>query len=196
MNYILVDFENVQPKSLEQLTDRHFKVILFIGASQTKLPRELRMSAQRLGSRLRQIKISGHGSNALDFHIAYFLGRHASEPSACFHIISKDTGYDPLIQHLRSEKIRAGRFKAITDIPVLKASNSKSSPETIDVILKRLHKLKAAKPRTIKKLKSTIALWFQHHLSEQDIASLVQSLANQGYLKLTGAKVTYALPIT
>ena len=192
MNYILVDFENVQPKSLEQLTAKHFKVILFVGASQTRLPRELEMSAQRLGSRLRQIKISGHGSNALDFHIAYFLGRHASEPSACFHIISKDTGYDPLIQHLKSQKISAGRFKTITDIPMVKVSKSKLPQERL--ILTRLQKLKAAKPKTVKKLSNMIVSWF--HLSEQDVALLVQSLAKQGYLKFAGAKVTYALPIT
>ena len=191
MNYILVDFENVQPKSLEQLTDNHFKVILFVGASQGKLPRELKLSAQRLGSRLRQIKISGHGSNALDFHIAYYLGRHANEPSACFHIISKDTGYDPLIQHLKSQKIHAERFKAITDIPMVKASKSKPPQER--VVLTRLQKLKA-RPGTIKKLSNMIVSWFD--LSEQEVASLVQSLADQGYLKFAGEKVTYALPLT
>jgi len=190
-NYILIDFESVQTKSLEELTDNQFKVMLFVGASQAKLPRELRMSAQRLGSRVQQINISGHGRNALDFHIAYYIGRLATkEPSACFHIISKDKGYDPLIQHLKSKNIRAQRIKTITDIPVLKASNSKSPPER--VVLTRLQKLKA-KPGTMKKLSNMIVSWF--HLSEQDVASLVQSLANQGYLKLAGAKVTYALPI-
>jgi hypothetical protein len=189
-NYILIDFESVQPKSLEQLADDYCKVIVFVGASQVKLARDLQISAQRLGSRVQQIKISGHGRNALDFHIAYYIGRLAAqEPSACFHIVSKDKGYDPLIQHLRSRKIFADRVKTISEILGVK-SNSKSSQERF--VLTRLQKLKAGKPGTVKKLTGTIASWF--HLSEPDVASLVQSLANQGYLKVAGAKITYALP--
>src|SRR5690242_21060980 len=59
---------------------------------------------------------------------------------------SKDRGFDPLIQHLRSKKILAGRVRTIADIPVVKASNSKSPQERITVILAKLQQLKAAKP--------------------------------------------------
>jgi PIN domain len=194
-NYVLIDFESVQTTALEQLTHDHFKVIVFVGASQARLPFELAVSLQRLGSRAEYIKISGHGPNALDFHIAYYIGRLAAEePSAYFHIISKDAGFDPLIQHLRSKKILAGRVKTVADIPVVKSANSKSPQERIAVIIAKLQQLKAAKPRTIKTLSSTIASLFQNHLSEEEVAALVQSLAKKGYLELAGAKVTYALP--
>ena len=63
-NYVLIDFENVQPESLEQLTNDHFKVIVFVGASQVKLPFEVAASLQELGSRAEYVKISGNGSNA------------------------------------------------------------------------------------------------------------------------------------
>jgi hypothetical protein len=194
-NYVLIDFESVQTKSLELLTHDHFKVIVFVGANQGKLPFELALSLQQLGSRAEYIKISGHGLNALDFHIAYYIGRLAAEePSAYFHIISKDTGFDPLIQHLRSKKILAGRVNTIADIPVVKASNSKSPQERIAVILARLQQLKASKPRTVKTLSSTIASLFQNHLSEEEVALLIQSLANQSYLEVAGVRVTYSLP--
>jgi hypothetical protein len=114
-----------------------------------------------------------------------------SAQSAYFHVISKDRGFDPLIQHLRSKKILAG---TIADIPVVKASNSKSPQERIAVILAKLQLLKAAKPRTIKTLSSTIASLFQNRLSAEEVAFLVQSLANKGYLDVVGTKVTYALP--
>ena len=128
-NYVLIDFESVQPESFEPLSHDYFKVIVFVGANQTKLPFEVAKSLQKLGSRAEYIKLSGHGSNALDFHIAYYIGRLAAEePSAYFHIISKDRGFDPLVQHLRSNKILAGRVKTIADIPVVKASNSKLPP--------------------------------------------------------------------
>ena len=194
-NYVLIDFESVQTRSLELLTQDHFKVIVFVGANQDKLPFEVAESLQQLGSRAEYIKISGRGPNALDFHIAYYIGRLAAEePAAYFHIISKDTGFDPLIQHLRSKKIFAGRVETVADIPVVRSSNSKSPQERIAIILAKLQQLKAAKPRTIKTLSSTIGSLFQNQLSEAQVELLVQSLAKQRYLEVTGAKITYALP--
>lgn len=170
-------------------------MIVFVGANQAKLPFEVAESLQQLGSRAEYIKISGRGPNALDFHIAYYIGRLAAEePSAYFHIISKDTGFDSLIQHLRSKKIFAGRVETVADIPVVRSSNSKSPQERIALILAKLQQLKAAKPRTIKTLSSTIGSLFQNQLSEAEVELLVQSLAKQRYLEVTGAKIRYALP--
>jgi hypothetical protein len=65
-------------------------VIVFLGANQGNLPFEVAVSLQQLGSRAEYIEISGRGPNALDFHIAYYIGRLAAEePSAYFHIISR-----------------------------------------------------------------------------------------------------------
>lgn len=129
-NYVLIDFENVQPGSLERLDHAHYKFLVFVGAHQGKLPFEFVASLQRLGDRAEYIKITGNGSNALDFHIAYYIGRlAATEPKAYFHIVSRDAGFDPLIKHLKAKKIFARRSSALSDIP-LKVSNSKSSAET------------------------------------------------------------------
>ena len=57
---------------------------------------------QRMGERATYVKIAGNGSNALDFHIAYYIGRiAATEPDACFNIISKDTGFDSFLSSIR-----------------------------------------------------------------------------------------------
>jgi hypothetical protein len=194
-NYVLVDLENVQPDSLDELAHDHFKLLVFVGASQTKLPFELAASLQRLGARAEYIKISGNGSNALDFHIAYYIGQlAAADPTAYFHIISKDTGFDPLVQHLKTKKVFAGRVKAIADIPLIKASNSKSPAERLEVVLAKLLQLKASKPRTVATLSSTIASLFQKQLPEQEVAALVQALADQGHLAIADTKVMYSLP--
>ncbi len=194
-NYVLIDFENVQPQSLEHLAHDHFRLFVFVGASQTKLPFEIAASLQQLGSRAEYIKISGNGSNALDFHIAYYIGQlAAADASAYFHIVSKDAGFDPLIQHLKSKKVLAGRVKAIADIPLVKVSNSKSPAERLDVILAKLQQLKASKPRTVKTLSSTIGSLFQKQLSEQNVEALVRGLASQGFLSVSGTKVSHALP--
>ena len=194
-NYVLIDFENVQPESLDQLVQDHFKVFVFVGANQSKLPFEIAMSLQRMGCRAEYIKISGNGSDALDFHIAYYVGQLvAADPSGYFHILSKDAGFDPLIHHLKTKKVLAGRVKAISDIPIVNVSISRSPAERINLILAKLRQLKAAKPRTVKALSSTIGALFQKQLSENEVSGLVEELAKKGYLIVSSTKVTYALP--
>ena len=109
-NYILIDYENFQPKNLDVLNGHPLEVFVFMGQNQTKVPVDFASSLQRLGSEARYVKIEGNGSNALDFHIAFYVGQLSERfPDASFHIISKDTGFDPLIKHLKSQKIH-GRF--------------------------------------------------------------------------------------
>ena len=54
---------------------------------------------QSLGADAEYVRIEGNGPNALDFHIAFYIGNIAAkDPDCYFHIISKDTGFDPLIK--------------------------------------------------------------------------------------------------
>jgi hypothetical protein len=122
-NYVLIDFENVQPDSLTALQHDHFKVIVFVGATQNKLSFDVVSAVQRMGTKAEYIKITGTGANALDFHIAFYIGQLAAKDDAAyFHVISKDSGFDPLIQHLKEKKISADRLACISDIPLLKVA--------------------------------------------------------------------------
>jgi hypothetical protein len=191
-NYVLVDFENIQPSSLEALEHDHFKLLVFVGANQAKVPFETVASVQQLGARAVYVKITGNGPNALDFHIAYYIGKlAATEPTAYFHIISNDTGFDPLIQHLKAAGICVGRVKAISEIPMVKASAAKTPAERNQAAADRLQQMKAAKPRTVKTLSSTIASLFQKQLSEEEVAGIVRWLAEQRHLAIEGTKVSY-----
>ncbi len=69
---------------------------------------------QSLGSNAEYVILEAAGKNALDFHIAYYIGVLSSqEPTAFFHIISKDSGFDPLIKHLKDRKVIAQRSACI-----------------------------------------------------------------------------------
>ncbi len=46
-NYVLIDYENVQPDALCILDAEHFKVIVFVGATQTKVTFETAAALQR-----------------------------------------------------------------------------------------------------------------------------------------------------
>lgn len=193
-NYVLIDFESVQPAQLAALDQDHFKVMLFVGAHQAKLPYEIAAAIQRLGAKVEYIKISGNGPNALDFHIAFYIGEIASaDPTAYFHIISKDKGFDPLIKHLKARKILAARAKDISEIPLVKAANSKSAEQRLEIVVAKLRQLKASKPRTVKTLKSTIASLFQKQLSDGEVTAVLDALHSSALVAITDEKVTYAL---
>jgi hypothetical protein len=152
-NYVLIDYENVQPAALTILDQEHVKILIFVGANQTKIAIEVASALQRMGARAEYIQISANGPNALDFHIAFYIGQlAAADPGASFHIISKDTGFDPLIQHLKSKKIIVRRSSVVADIPMVKASTAISSDEQIAAIVADLQRRGTAKPRTVKTL--------------------------------------------
>jgi hypothetical protein len=109
-SYILVDLENIpQPKLPEPLPE-DVLVWVFAGHNQTKIPLDLVEKLHGLGQRARYIRLSSGGPNALDFHIACYIGRlSVTEPESDFVIMSGDTGFDALITHLQSLQVRVRR---------------------------------------------------------------------------------------
>jgi PIN domain len=152
-NYILIDYKNVQPKNLLILNGHPVKVFIFVGANQAKIPFEVASALQTLGDNGKYVKISGIGSNALDFHIAFYIGQLAArDSSAYFHVISKDTGFDPLIKHLKERRIFAQRRSELAEIPLLHSSNACLFEEKIEVVIKSLAARGHSRPRRVKTL--------------------------------------------
>lgn len=194
-NYILIDFENVQPKALSTIDAERFKIIVFVGASQKKIAIDSAAALQRMGSNVEYIKISGNGSNALDFHIVFYIGQFATQdPSAHFYIISKDTGFDPLIQHLKTKKISVTRSRDVSSISLTKLTNKKSAAEMIEITIANLQQRGASRPRTLKTLSSTINSIFQKQLSDKELDSLVKALRNKRIVTVSDTKVSYTFP--
>lgn len=215
-NYVLIDYENVQVKSLALLKGEQFRVRVFLGPKNTKLPVEFVLAMQELGERAEYIVLETSGANALDFYIAYYLGvLAATDPAGFFHIISKDTGFDPLLQHLKTKKVFSARSPSIEEMPCFsKVATSpveineatyeaKSKPtgvrtsvdELIKVAVEDLIKRKASKPRTPKTLRSTIHAKCGKDLPASDIEAVYEALVKRGYVKVDGQKVTYKLPM-
>lgn len=171
-------------------------MIVFVGATQNKIPFDIANALQRLGNKAEYVKISGNGSNALDFHIALYIGQLVSaDPAAFFHIISNDTGFDPLIRHLKDKKVLAARSKAIAEIPLFKTSNSRTLEEKLLVVLTKLRQLGSSKPHTVKTLSSSIASLFQKQLNDEECAALVQECKAKGWIGVANEKVSYTLPM-
>ena len=194
-NFVLVDFENVQPKDIDLLKSGPFKVKVFLGPHQAKIPVSLAAALQSLGERAEYIILDSTGNNALDFHIAYYIGAlSAAEPTAFFHIISKDSGFDPLLKYLKGKKIFSQRSTCIADMTYFKPDVFTTSEAQIATATADLVRRKASKPGTKQTLLNTLRALFKQELSEQQLAMLFSELCKRGIVKVDGTTVSYALP--
>lgn len=122
--YILVDFENVQPPDMGLLSGTQYQLRIFRGPHQKKLDFDIAESLQPLGDRVKYIQSDRQGKNALDFHIAFYMGRllEGLEANATpatrntrFVVISHDGGFDALISHVQSLGYAATKAVSIRD---------------------------------------------------------------------------------
>jgi len=115
---LLIDFENIQEIPLQAIDAASTEVRLYVGKSQNRVPFELASAAQRFGEAFSWHKIAGEGKNNLDFHIAFELGHLSARPERdCEYVIlSKDTGYDHLLEYARGKGIHCRRIRSLADL--------------------------------------------------------------------------------
>lgn len=114
LQFYLIDYENIQPDSVGLLRPGTCRFKVFLGQNQSKLPLELLQALQPFGADVDYLRINGNGPNAVDFHIAFYIGRLTREyPDASFCIVSRDTGFDPLVRHLLDLKVACKRIASL-----------------------------------------------------------------------------------
>jgi hypothetical protein len=194
-HHVLIDYENVQPKNLAVLKGHPVKVIVFVGTNQTKVPFELAAAIQTLGEHAEYLKISGSGRNALDFHIAFYLGELVGrDRSGTFHVISKDTGFDPLIRHLKECGVKAKRSRDLAEMSFLQIPYEKPDDEKVAAIVKNLSGRGHSRPRKVKTLANTINALFSKNLSQDELERLIELLRQRGHIRIKDGGVSYTLP--
>lgn len=195
-NYILVDYENVQPspEELALLKGRACKVKVFVGAKRSTLPVPFVTAMQSLGSDGEYVLLKASGNNALDFHIAFSIGLIAAQdPTQFFHIISKDKDYDSLIENLKTTNVFVRRSESIADIPYFQ----RLVPVTMDVLLntviERLKEWKQNKPGTEQALRNSLPVLSGKELLEEQRDDLLIALCKHGVVKVVDGKLEYTL---
>lgn len=116
LDYLYIDYENVQDIKID-IIKKVANVKIILGQDQNKVPIELVQKTQPLGDTVEWIQVNGRGRNALDFFIVFFLGRDvALNKDKIFIIYSKDTGYDPLINHLKKNGVKIKRIVSFNEL--------------------------------------------------------------------------------
>lgn len=216
--YVLVDFENVQP-DLSVLAGTPYKVKIFFGAKQqeSRVPFKLLDAIMALGGNAEAIKITRSGSNAVDMHIAWFIGGLLErEPHAKIHIISGDSDFDPLIEFLAARGVDCRRTKTLSELANRKPARAAAAPRPVTTpraaakpkaptphkspvsdklpgVLKHLRSMKD-KPTTRTKLAKWIDTHFRQHGGVQNAKVVERTIDDLVHLKFVtqdGAKVTY-----
>lgn len=194
-NYVLIDYENIQPVVAEALASPVFKVLVFVGANQSKVKFDLVDLLQRKGEDAKIIKMRSSGHNALDFHMSFYLGKLSIQyPDAYFHLIAADTGMDPLIGHLVHEGVAVARYVNVFDIPIVKAPATGSDDDKYSRVIEYLVRRGKQRPATLKTLIGSSAALFQPKLGEAEAAALVDQLQSAGVFEVVGSKLKYGLP--
>ena len=142
---LLVDLENVHKIDLS-LLDETYRAIIFVGAKQNP-PRAA--SKQATAHRFERVdfqKIEGTGKNALDFHIAFQLGRtiETAPETECI-VLSADKGFDPLLSHLNKNGLHCRRVNTMgellpkAEMPEPASANESDDPDR--TVCPRCHKV-------------------------------------------------------
>lgn len=111
--YLFIDYENVHDVGYD-LFCKFTRVFFFVGAKQPKLPVEMVISIQPLGSKITWVKVPVTAPNALDFYIAARLGHlfYTGSKVPCL-ILSKDTGFDPIISTFSEGGMQCNRVVSL-----------------------------------------------------------------------------------
>ena len=122
LTYILIDFENVKPTAvdLKLIRGAGYRVHIFHGPHQNKFDADIVKALQPLGTQVEFIQCERGGKNALDFHIAFYLGRLVEESKTATSkdkpgivVVSKDGGFDVLLEHVETLGYAAIRVETV-----------------------------------------------------------------------------------
>jgi hypothetical protein len=117
---LLVDYENI-PKIDMAMLDESYRAVVFVGAAQDPRKAARNINTAHRFRRVEFQKISGQGKNALDFHIAFLLGRiFETEPETVCIVVSGDKGFDPLVTYINSKNMQCRRATSFAElVPIL-----------------------------------------------------------------------------
>lgn len=182
-----VDYENVGSLEGFSLLD-YERVFLFCGPKNTKI--KLGELPSTEFCRIELIGIKTIGANNLDFHIAFHLGRlHESAAKDIeFHIITNDTGFNGLINHLKKIDRPCKRISTKNKVYSIELS------ECANLVVSRIKQIDGRKrPRKKPSLINWINSQCKHMNSEVSAEKIYEELRLSGNISVGTSGVTYHL---
>lgn len=216
VNHVFVDFENVHEIDPAVIGAKSTTFTFLIGPEKKKLDLDVVDQLLAHASAVHLIRLAKKGKNAVDFALAYYLGQASlADPTGSFHIISKDAGYDPLVEHLKSKLVRVHRHENFAHLaatlrskpgtppapPAVKPTltpTPKAAPLPPSADAQQLLTIlvgSVSRPRTRKTLTRHAITVLGNKLDEAQAAALIQELCAASKIAITAQdKVEYHFP--
>ncbi len=191
MKWAFVDYENVGSMEALNLSE-YERVFVFCG------PKNTRIKVGALPSegfcRIELIGVTTMGTNNLDFHLAFHLGRfhEVADKGVTFHVISNDGGFDGLVNHLR--KIGRGCKKVATRAatPANAPPPASALSEGAALVVSRLRQLDGRKrPRKRDSFLNWIKSQCQGLNGNASPETVCKELVNAKLVRESGANISY-----
>lgn len=193
--YIFIDCENRPNEDLNRVDGlKNAQIILIVGSKQKTLPLDFTLFMQNHPERLRVVRSLAETRNAADFVLVFELAKIcALDPTASFHIVSNDTGFDAVVNHMRTQKRSINRSGSL---PGAKAShpNAKPSPAKVsasptekrfDTLAANLGAASGPRPGNRSKLRNYINSQFGGALTPAVIDKTIAHFVTRGLLTFT-----------
>lgn len=193
MNHVFIDYENVHKIDLSLMGKMSVSFTLLLGPKQTKLNAELVEKLMQHAASVQLVRLARSGRNALDFLLVYYLGRAVlADPTAYFHIVSKDTDFEPVIEHLRSRHVQIRRHKDFSTFtfcapaaaPCPGEDALEAEKDALEKVLKNLRKNSANRPAKRKKLLSHLKSHLGKKATEEEAERVLGQLIEQKYIEV------------
>lgn len=172
INYIFIDFENVQETDWDRIVGKPAMVTLVMGEQHKYIPVAVVRKMLKCAGQAQLIETKRTGKNAADFVLAQLIGEQKkSDPHGYFHVISNDKGFDALIEHLQANDILAARRASFSEIPVLM-----NTAERVRYLTAGFKTHPENRPGKRLKLESQIQAKFGKALSPDEVTATIDGL--------------------
>ena len=135
MGIYFIDYENVHDEGLKGVSalNGNDTVVIFYSNNIKNMPFDLHVEITKSGVKTDYIKIGKTAKNYLDFHLASYLGYMiGTGKGGPFYIISKDTGFDSVVDLWKARGFKIERKATIATKkkqPKEKEDTLKTTPE-------------------------------------------------------------------
>lgn len=191
MIWAFVDYENVG--SLESLNlSEYEKVFVFCGPKNTKI--KFGMLPSNGFCSIELIGVTTMGNNNLDFHLAFHLGRfhEIADGNITFHIISGDSGFNGLVNHLKKIGRKCKKVSTKSATPIQNAQSALS--DSASLVLAKLRQLDGRKrPRKRAKFLNWIKSQCQGLPASATPEAVCEELVTAQLVRESGSDITYKL---
>lgn len=125
LNHVFVDYQNMTTVDSAIFALERTTITLLLGRANRTLEEKTVRQLMSGAASVEMVRIDKDGKNAVDFALAYYLGRKTvADPMTFFHIVSKDTGFDALVEHLKSRQLKIRRHDGFESLLTLLKSKA------------------------------------------------------------------------